>query len=330
MKFSVIIPVYNVEAYLEKCLDSVVKQTFMDYEVIVVDDESTDNSGKIAEEYAKKDARIRVIHQKNKRQGGARNTGVENAKGEYLIFVDSDDYVSEHLLEKVNFHLEKTNPDILVYDYIEVSEDEKILIPKESTGVCQEIQTEEFMLLAPCVWNKAFRRTLFKENNILFPEKIWFEDMTADLQLGLMSKKTVAVNEILYFYRQRQGSTMQCTNIERVLEIMQAFQLVLDFYKKEKKDEIYVKELEWLCFLHVLYYPAFRLLSLDFHVREMKILQMFCKERFPDLKENSYLKQVITKDLLAKQIMEGRFFAFYLKIGARNKIKSYVKGRRNC
>lgn len=329
MKFSVIIPVYNVEAYLKKCLDSVVKQTFMDYEVIVVDDESTDNSGQIAEEYAKKDARIRVIHQKNKRQGGARNTGIENAKGEYLIFVDSDDYVSEHLLEKVNFHLEKTNPDILVYDYVEVSEDEKILMPKESTGVCQEIQTEEFMLLAPCVWNKAFRRTLFKENNILFPEKIWFEDMTADLQMGLMSKKIVAVNEILYFYRQRQGSTMQCTNIERVLEIMQAFQLVLDFYKKQEKSEIYVKELEWLCFLHVLYYPAFRLLNQDYHVKEMKTLQMFCKERFPDLQNNDYLAEMIKKDLLAKQIVEGKFFRFYLKIGARNKIKSYVKSRRN-
>ena len=330
MKFSVIIPVYNVEAYLEKCLDSVIKQTFMDYEIIIVDDESTDSSGQIAEEYAKKDARIHVIHQKNKRQGGARNTGIANAKGEYLIFVDSDDYVAHTLLETVNFYLEKTNPDILVYDYVEVSEDERILTKKKSTGDCREIKTEEFMLLAPCVWNKAFRRTLFLENQILFPEKIWFEDMTADLQLGLVSSKTVIVNEILYFYRQRQGSTMQCTNIERVLEIMQAFQLVLDFYKKEKKDKIYEKELEWLCFQHVLYYPAFRLLSQNYHVREMKILQEFCKERFPDLKQNSYLKQVITEDLLTKQIMEGRFFGFYLKIGARNKIKSYVKSRGNC
>lgn len=330
MKFSVIIPVYNVEAYLNKCLDSVTKQTFLDYEVIIVDDESTDHSGQIADEYAKNDARIQVIHQKNTRQGGARNTGIAHAKGEYFIFVDSDDYVSETLLEKVNYYLEQTNPDILVYNHVEVNEDDKILDAKESKGILKEVNTEEFMLLGPCVWNKAFRRNLFIENEILFPEKIWYEDMTADLKLGLMSKKTVVVDEILYFYRQRQGSTMQCTNVDRVFEIMQAFQVVLDFYKKEEKDKIYAKELEWLCFLHVLYYPAFRLLSLDYHVREMKILQMFCKERFPNFKDNYYLKQKITEDLLMKQIMEGKFFGFYLRIGARNKIKSYVKGRRNC
>ena len=115
MRFSIIIPVYNVEKYIRKCMDTVMNQTFRDYEVIVVNDETPDNSMKIVQEYV--DAfpgMIQVIHQKNTRQGGARNNGVTKARGEYLLFVDSDDYVATTMLETVDARL-KANPcDVLV------------------------------------------------------------------------------------------------------------------------------------------------------------------------------------------------------------------------
>lgn len=324
MKFSVIIPVYNVEAYLRKCLDSVIEQTFFDYEVIIVDDESTDHSGQIADEYAQKYEKIHVIHQKNTRQGGARNTGIRAAKGEYVVFVDSDDYVSCELLKTLNYYLGKNNLDILVYDYVEVSEEEELLNTQEQTGKFQEISKKEFLMLKPSMCNKTLRREIFVENDLFFPEKIWYEDMTTSLRLGLKGERIGVLDEILYYYRQHPSSTMHNRNIERNMEIMQAFQTVLDFYEREKELENYYKELEWLCYLHVLYYSAFRLLDLDYNAKEMKILKKYCNQRFPDWSDNHYLSAEAKKDVYMKLVLDGKWISFYYKIGARNKIKQYL------
>lgn len=121
MKYSFIVPIYNVENYLKKCIDSLLAQTYGSFEIILVDDGSTDSSGAIADEYAEKYSEIiQVIHQVNTGQGGARNTGITVASGDYLLMVDSDDYVSENMLEILDGYLEKYNCDILIFNYIEV------------------------------------------------------------------------------------------------------------------------------------------------------------------------------------------------------------------
>lgn len=122
MKFSIVVPVYNVEKYLKKCLDSIFEQQFEDYEVIAVDDGSTDKSNNILNEYIQKSTKLKVIHQENKGLGGARNTGIENARGEYLVFLDSDDYIDSKMLMVLNDYLEKYNLDILAFDCSKVDE----------------------------------------------------------------------------------------------------------------------------------------------------------------------------------------------------------------
>lgn len=115
IKYSFIVPVYNVERYLKRCLDSIIAQTYHDYEAILIDDGSTDSSGQLVDEYALiYPDKMRVIHQKNAGLGGARNTGIEAAKGEYLIMVDSDDYISERMLETVDRYLIQYHNDILI------------------------------------------------------------------------------------------------------------------------------------------------------------------------------------------------------------------------
>ena len=116
MKYSIIVPVYNVEQFLETCIESILHQNFIDYEIIAVNDGSTDGSKEILEDYLKKTERLKVIHQRNKGLGGARNTGIQTATGDYLLLLDSDDYLEMNALETLATYLDKYNLDILAFD----------------------------------------------------------------------------------------------------------------------------------------------------------------------------------------------------------------------
>ena len=116
VKISVVIPVYNVEKYLQECVNSVLRQTYTDFEVILVDDGSTDSGGRICDDYAQKDPRVRVIHQANGGLSVARNTGLRAAQGKYVYFLDSDDYIEDHTLEALIFLAEKESADIVFFD----------------------------------------------------------------------------------------------------------------------------------------------------------------------------------------------------------------------
>ena len=123
MRFSIVVPVYNVEKYIDRCMESLVSQSFRDYEIIVVDDESPDGSMDIVEAYAEANpGLITMLHQKNTRQGGARNNGVRHAKGDYLVFVDSDDYVSRDMLQVMEGYLQEKRYDVLICQHVAVTE----------------------------------------------------------------------------------------------------------------------------------------------------------------------------------------------------------------
>ena len=127
MRFSVIIPVYNVEKFIGKCLDSVFKQTYSDYEIVAVNDGLTDSSLKILENYQIDNPKLKIISQKNKGLGGARNTGISNANGEFLILLDSDDYIASNMLETLDYYLSKYKLDILVFDCTQVDLEGNVL-----------------------------------------------------------------------------------------------------------------------------------------------------------------------------------------------------------
>ena len=198
---SIIIPVYNVEPFLRKCLDSVINQTYENIEILIVDDGSTDQSGKICNDYSV-DSRVTVFHQVNGGLSAARNTALNHANGEYLFFVDSDDFVSPTFVSDAVTVLEKEDSDIVIFNYTEagMTNEEKNVYSKIANLTAYEIKQKIISDdIGNYVWNKAYRKFLFSK--LRFPEGEWFEDLAVMGQLFMQAKNISMLNKSLYFYR---------------------------------------------------------------------------------------------------------------------------------
>lgn len=206
---SVIVPVYNVEKYLHKCVDSIINQTYKDLEIILVDDGSPDNCPKICDEYAQKDNRIKVIHKENGGVSSARNVGLISAQGEFVQFIDSDDFIKEQMIEKLISSLHETSSDIVVCRAITYYDSGKEKIQKNDKW--EEVLNRDdaakliFSEMNNAMWNKLFKKELAE--GILFEEGRTFgEDPYFLAQILNKSKKVSFVSEELYYYRQRENS----------------------------------------------------------------------------------------------------------------------------
>lgn len=221
-KISVVIPVYNVEKYLSECLDSVVNQTYKNLQIIIVDDGSTDSSGKICDEYANNDNRIIVVHQKNAGAGAAKNTGLELIDGDYFSIIDSDDYIELDMYEKMVNSLEKYNADIVQClfrnVYVNDSFDRKYKIkgnyPKVLTPknfLKEYLYDWKYAIFA----NKVFKSSLLKD--IRFPVGRKIDDEFFTYKLVCNSKKIVNLEDVLYSYRMRKTSVMNENDSDRLI-----------------------------------------------------------------------------------------------------------------
>ena len=211
---SVIIPVFNVEDYLDRCLESVANQSFSDMEIILVDDKSTDSSGLICDNWSEKDRRIRVIHKETKEGlGFARNTGLDAASGEYVVFVDSDDYITPNMVEKCYNRMEEESADLCIcMNSLELGNGyiEKInYTGSKLVFDCEEIREELLPSMInmksgifPTAWGKMFSLKVFNDNNIRFPSErvLALEDVYFDLMLYKHLNKAVVIPEQHYFY----------------------------------------------------------------------------------------------------------------------------------
>lgn len=174
-KISVIVPVYNVEKYLSKCINSILDQTHKNLEIILIDDGSTDNSGKLCDEYYNKDKRIKVIHQKNGGLSVARNSGLEIATGEYIMFIDSDDYYEKKSCELLYNEIKRKDADYVIGNYIHVNYNgekwDKPLFDQEIYGrfkLSIKDYKKSFFVMNSVVWNKIFKREFIEKNNLRF------------------------------------------------------------------------------------------------------------------------------------------------------------------
>lgn len=209
---SVIVPVYNVEPYLCRCVDSILRQTYRNLEIILVDDGSTDQSGRICDEYARQDLRVTVVHQKNGGLSAARNTGIERANGEYLSFVDSDDFIDERMLEVLYTDLRAAGVEVSAIEY-QTFEREEGLKAEETLPPMQTMTGEEAIRrvlisngIEDFAWNKLYKKSLFER--IRYPDGRVFEDLGTTYRL-LECCRTVAYRPAkLYFYYQRQDSIL--------------------------------------------------------------------------------------------------------------------------
>lgn len=299
MKVSVIVPVYNVEKYIEKCLDTIVNQMFDDYEVIVIIDGSTDNSEKIARTYQERYPKIvKIICQENRGLGGARNTGIRNAMGEYLLFVDSDDMLCPATLSDVYEKAVSDDADVVVFDMDFVDECEHVI--KSEKAIFGEHDLIDFdmksrILAWPSAWNKLYRRTLFLENEILYPERLWYEDLATTPKVLMSAKKITYIAKPYYKYVQRVGSIMNSKKVERNLEIIQAFEMIVHYARKKGIYEMVGEEIEFLAIYHILYTAVVRVNKIDSSNKIQHTLVDYVQENYPQYRYNTYLKRLMSK-----------------------------------
>ncbi len=229
-KVSIIIPVYNGEAYLCQCLDSVINQTLREIEIIIIDDGSTDSAGSICDKYAEKDERIKVIHKENEGSGIARNLAIKLAQGEYIGFVDSDDWIDLNYYEKLYNAANSNNADISIGGIKRFRGgkiDEWIFIKK--TGVIKEFKNQIIKFkYFDGAWDKIYRRNIVIDNHLEFAAKIINEDLAFSIQAAFYADKVVSCPDTFYFYRQNRSSV--CYNRgNKIFDIFIAFDLCQTF-----------------------------------------------------------------------------------------------------
>lgn len=265
MKFSIIIPAYNVAQYIEECIESILNQDYDNYEIIVVDDGATDETPKILDEIASKSEKVRVIHQKNGGLSAARNSGIEAASGDYILFLDGDDFWSEKsFLTEVNKKINEKNVDVVIYSYSYYYPDKiikKSLNLKDITGETEKnyINLVKNELITAPAWNKCVKRNLFADGLLNFQVGVLSEDCLWCANL----LKSIATYSVLdnsqYMYRQnRAGSITNVIKEKNVLDILKSISIGLankEEYSVEKQEalNIYftISYISILPFVHV-------------------------------------------------------------------------------
>lgn len=313
MLFSIVIPVYNVAAYLTKCVESVLANDLSDAEVILVDDGSTDGkSGALCDELAlRAPEKIRVIHQENRGLGGARNTGIEAAAGEYLFFLDSDDYIAPGSLKCLSGAIAGAGADIVSFPCI-IDNGEGKLTRTETSGVYEKPfslkERPEFLFSLPSAAVRCWRRALFTETGIRFPSRVWYEDIRTTTKLFAKARSIATVTEPLYYYLVREGSITRNTDVGRNREILDAFDDILGWYAAEKLDTVYHAELEKLAVDHLLLAGTVRVARIDPKSPLLKEFRGYLDEKFPAWKKNKYLPALPKGKKLALTLAKGKHY----------------------
>lgn len=306
---SIVVPIYNVEQYLEKCVESICRQTYENLEIILVNDGSPDQCGQMCEEYAKKDNRIKVIHKKNGGLSDARNSGVKLATGKYLLFVDSDDYIAKDLVEKTVTVAEKNNCDMVLYDYYYVEPDNveirSTIVP--ANKVISLEQEHTLLLAATSACAKLFNREFYVKANCPFPQGIYFEDLATTSIFFMRAKRVFYLKEPLYYYINRENSIMTGKNFEKSShDKLVALEHILSAYKKEGKYEEYRQELEYLVFANEYFEPS-KVLALAGEDGEyLEKYRKYMYETFPDIHNNKYVKNMGKKDKIHLWILDHK------------------------
>lgn len=239
---SIIVPVYNMMTLLRRCLNSILNQSYYNLEIILINDESTDDSGSICEEYCRKDNRITVIHKKNGGLSAARNTGINLAKGKYIAFIDSDDFVHKDYIKILYNFIVEFHADIAICDY-EIGNG-NVLHSYDNDDLFYVTTSENLLKtwhyknkkIETVVWNKLYKRELF--NNIRFPEGYSFEDIHVSHLLIAAASKVVIVKRKLYYYYQRSDSIIHTITKAKIQEGFYAQNVRIQYFKDQGYENV--------------------------------------------------------------------------------------------
>ncbi len=313
MRFSVVIPVYNVAEYLRGCIDSVLANDCSNCEIILVDDGCTDGiCPTICDEYAANHpGLIRVIHQENQGLGGARNTGLEAAKGEYLFFVDSDDSIAPESLQVLSEAVEATHADI--YSFHMCSHDGEghqslIKTSAHFEGAFALEQQPRFLLALPTACTRIWRRELFLSSGIRYPNRVWYEDIRTSTKLFASAESIVTVDVPLYWYLARQGSIVRSANLERNREILEAFDDFLAWFKAKGLYDRYEAELCRLAIDHIALAGVVRVARMDPKAPLLGEMAAYMETNFPNYLRNPYVTELSGLHKLLLKLVKGKHY----------------------
>lgn len=276
---SVIVPVYNVEKYLERCVKSIVAQTYKDLEILLIDDGSTDKSGKMCDDFQQTDSRIKAFHKQNGGLSDARNYGIEHSVGEFISFVDSDDYIDEKMLETLHRLITENDADLAVCSAMDVFEGKEVTQVKEIKEFnLNKVESYKYMLRGdgiPSACNKLYKRQTV--GNVRFPVGKLYEDGFFTPQILKRVEKTAVTSKPMYYYFRRADSITTKPFRKGDLDVIEAY------------DKC-VKQVKELC-PEALPYAEFRYRNAYFNVLDKMLMRDDCKE-IPEYKQVvKYLKK---------------------------------------
>lgn len=317
---SVIVPVYNVEGYLEKCVDSIINQSYKNLEIILVDDGSTDNSPVICDSYAEKDNRIKVIHKENGGLSDARNAGIKVASGEYLGFIDSDDYIDTRMYEILHSNIEKYQCDLAVCSFYH---------SYKSGNVCKGNNTKNIEVMDskqsiknlncihPMAWNKLYKKSIF--NNLLYPVGRYNEDTFIIMDILTSIESCVVVDEPLYYYVMREQSITKARFQKKHLDIIDAWKRNLNIISAKYPELTEFIESK----LHSAHFQVIDKIIMEPNYKDFQeylILRDYIKDNFKKIISSKYI--TVKRKIMCMLLLTtpGAYRVINLKINEKNRL----------
>ena len=281
---SIIVTCYNLEKYISKCLKSIQDQTYTDYEVLIIDDGSVDNSAKVIKEKIKNDKRFIYYKKKNGGVSSARNFGLEKATGKYICFVDGDDHLEKNYLECLYQSVSSGDHDFSICNIKRVYKNTNTfnIVDKNAVYQCRY----------PALWNKMCRKELFDKYHIRFLENVWYEDLAAGTEIFLVSNSFVVTNQYLYNYMQHDNSLMR-TYDDKIFDIYKITEEIENFAKKNDVYKSKYSSIEFISVYHILIGTIYRA-SFHKHFSIKMIKEIYCNvcKKYDKWYNNEYIKNL--------------------------------------
>lgn len=284
-EISMIIPSYNASQYIDKCVESILSQTFSNFEVIVIDDGSTDDSLKQWRKYEKEDSRFRVFHQENKGQAISRNRAVKEARGSYITFVDVDDFIDSDMLEVMYQVVKKQKVDLVWCELYKIEGNQKTHLFPIFDNITDE--KKDYILNNAGPVAKLIKKEILIDHELYFLENRIYEDIAIIPSYALYAKKIVHINRPMYYYMIYEGSTMhQVTYNKKLEDIFFAMEHMRNTFLTKYQEEI-----EYLHIHHLLHAASLRFFKFPEGRQNLSQIVKIMKEKYPNWKQNSYLKK---------------------------------------
>jgi len=314
-KISIIIPAYNEEKRINKVIDSLLGQTYKNIEIIIVDDGSTDNTVKIINNY--KDKRLKVFSKENGGQGKARNFGINVCTGDYLMFVDADDYVDKNIVKKLYECLKENDADISICNLYKVINGKNVIFKNLEHFTNNDIFN--FMMSHPGPVGRLYKKNLFTNNNIEFVSGLINEDLGTIPLLGIYCKKISHIDDALYYYVIHENSTTMQTKYSKKLEDIFLIMEHLDSEFKNRTNHEYDDIVEYLYIEHLLYSSSLKLINFNEGIKQIEKISAIIKNKYPNWRNNEYLK---CKSFKFKVVC---YLAYYKKLNILKLLKKIKK-----